>query len=116
MDANIKEGFSGAMPCAVKEYYSDNPPTVPDKLVTFKPQSISFSTPFGTFSCPPTLHGEFNYEFNTGTNDPVYEYITYFVHLPATSPADYEGQSLLVKFEVNPYEEGYIVQEYTIKL
>jgi hypothetical protein len=116
MDANIKEGFSGAMPCAVKEYYSDDPPTVPATLVTFKPEPISFTTPFGSFYCPPTLHGEFNYDFSTGTVDPVYKYIAYTVNIPATSPADYEGQSLLVKFEVNPYEEGYIVQEYTINL
>jgi hypothetical protein len=116
MNANIKEGFSGAMPCEVKEYYSDSPPTVPATLVTFKPEPISFTTPFGSFYCPPTLHGEFNYDFSTGTVDPVYKYIAYTVHIPATDPADYEGQSLLVKFEVNPYEEGYIVQEYTINL
>ena len=116
MNADIKEGFSGAIPCAVKEYYSDSPPTVPATLVTFKPEPISFTTPFGSFYCPPTLHGAFTYPFDTGTVDPVYKYIAYDVNIQATSPVDYEGQSLLVKFEVNPYEEGYIVQEYTINL
>jgi len=115
MNAQIKEGFSGAMPCKIKEYYSKNPPAVPE-LTTFKPAPISFVTPFGSFYCPSTLHERFEYEFSTGTADPVYKYTVQKVIIPKTEPADYVGKEFLVKFEVNPYEDGYIVQEYTVKL
>lgn len=111
----IKEGFSGSFPCEVTEYFTEDPAPPPvNELNALRPKPVSFNTPYGAFRCGPTLHDQITISVSTGTEDPVYEYITQDIVIPATSQTDYAGLTILAGYTTQPYKNGFIVREYRI--
>lgn len=116
-EARIKEGFTGSFLAEVTEYFANQPNEIDEsELNPFKPVPVSFYTPFGTFKCEPTLHEDLSFVLTTGTLDPIYEYASQNISIPATTPTNYYGKTILAAVNSQPYKGGFIVKEYRITL
>ena len=116
-EPQIEEGFSGAFPCEIKEWFTltPEPPTLTE-FNKFAPRPVSFTTPYGSLKIPPTLHEDLSFDISTGTVDPVYEYITVRVNIPPTNVTHWRGQTVIAAYDTTPYKNGFIVKEYKITL
>jgi hypothetical protein len=113
----IEEGFSGAFPCEITEYFTENPtPPSVGALNAFTPKPVSFSTPYGSFRVGPTLHSQITLTISTGTQDPIYEFISQNIVIPATAKTHWAGETVLAAYKTQPYKNGFIVKEYRINL
>jgi len=114
IETDITEGYTGAFPAQVKEYFTESPPDA-GEVLTFKPKIIEHNGVLMNISIGPTLHGAQTITENIGTNNPDYEQGDYSSQHAATEPTSIPSGYQLFGFDVEPYRTGYIVKEIRVK-
>lgn len=73
----------------------------------FRPESFAWSSPFGSGSVPPCLHGTVTLSWSTGTTHPDLEYATGTSTFNATSPSGVSG-TIVLQDEQVPHKGGFL--------
>lgn len=101
-----KEGYSGPCRCLVSRTWSPTPFTIA-QVEQMLPERMSVSTPYYALNVPETLHPAWIFTSSSGTEDPVYEYVTFSDSFPATSPTDWPA-TITAYDSQDPFRGGYL--------
>lgn len=113
---NIEEGYTGAFPARVTEFYTEDPSAVSGFLpLTMKPTAISYQGILFNLSIGETLHTAFTLTENIGTSDPDYLPQTLTRVVPATTPVEIPSGYQPFAVDLQPFESGFLVKKIEIK-
>jgi hypothetical protein len=111
----IQEGWSGSVPCLIRESYTTSPSGIGAPTI-FKPQPVAFSTPLGGLRVAPTLHAAINLTVTIGTKHPIFLPAVHNINIPATNIPSPVGLLYIPRIDVKPYRSGFIVSRYEVQL
>ena len=113
---NIEEGYTGAFPARVTEYYTEDPQAVAGFVpITMKPTAISYQGILFNLSIGETLHSAFTLTENIGTSDPDFMPQTLIKAVPATEPTIIPSGYQPFAVSLEPFESGFLVKKIEIK-
>ena len=113
---NIEEGYTGAFPARVTEFYTEDPQAVAGFVpITMKPTAISYQGILFNLSIGETLHSAFTLRENIGTSDPDYLPQTLTKVVPATEPVQVPSGYQPFAVSLEPFESGFLVKKIEIK-
>ena len=110
---NSKEVYRGPCDALVEVFWSSTPFTdiAPDPPML--PLSIDVTSPITNIHHGPTLHKANSIWFTTGTEHPIYKWVTSIFPVPRTNYQDWPD-TILASDDQRPFRGGYLRQKTTI--
>lgn len=107
----FKQGYSGPQAATAVQYWQLGAitPTSPSPMI---PEGFRHQDCYYTIDVPPCLHDEITLTTTTGTEDPIWEFISESETFDATNFTDWPDT--ITWIESKPYAGGYLVTEWTI--
>lgn len=107
----FKEAYDGLYKVIEREYWSHEEFTL-TMPTPMQPRGEFFDYVLGTFTLKPCLHGDYAWNFSTGTSNYLYPLITSSTTWSATTPTDWPD-SIVIANGQRRFEGGYIRREVT---